>query len=170
MNIDEITRLEDEWLSKMSIGGHAKDRDVAYEDMGAYAAWRMIFEEYVVLATQGDLEALKRALFLVWFGQAEPDWLCGIKGLDRKLVEQVLQTAETLVERGELDTELGWMLPWYYHVAPWYLDPFDDLDALKQVSKERWDSYKELCMESSFEGRGQLGQYWRSLQKRFVWP
>jgi hypothetical protein len=169
MDLREIARLEDEWLSKMS-SERFRGGDAVFEEMGVYAAWRMIFEQYVLLATDGDVEALKRALFLTWYGLAEPSWLCGIKDLDDKLITQVFQMVNALVETDELDAELRWMLPWYYHIAPYYLDLSDDLNALKQVSRGRWDSYQELYMESSFEGRGQLGQYWRSIQKRFVWP
>jgi hypothetical protein len=171
MNLDEITRLEEEWLAKMSSSsGSINERDEANETTGVYAAWREIFEQYVLLAKNGDVEALKRAFFLAWYEQAEPDWSSGIKGLDYRLIEEVFQMLDALIETGEVDLELSWMLPWYYHIAPWYLDPYDDLHTLKQASKGGWDLYREFCGDSSFEGRGQLGEYWASIQKKFVWP
>lgn len=164
MNLEELTDLENIWLSKKSgVSGES-----AYREMGVYDAWRMIFEQYVFLAREGDEEALKRALFLAWYEQAEPDWLTGVKDLDGRLIEEIFHRTNTFAEKDELDTELCWMLPWYYHVAPWYLDPFDDLEALKRISRGRWDAYRERCAESSFEGRGQLGLYWRSVQRKYA--
>jgi hypothetical protein len=167
MNLDELTALENEWLAKMSGETSSGHGDAWWQNTDVYDAWRMIFHQYVLLAREGNLEALERGLFLAWYGQAEPPGLCGIKHLDGGLVEEVLHMVNSLVEKDQLDEELTWMLPWYYHVAEWYLDPHDDLEALKQASKGDWHAYDEGCLESSFANRGQLGEYWRSIQMRF---
>jgi hypothetical protein len=162
MNLDELTKLEEDWLSKMKTMSHTD-----YEDAGVYDVWTMIFKQYVLLAREGNVEALKRALFLAWYGQIEPSHLCGIKiqDLGANLVREVLQMTNALIEKDQLDEELTWMLPWYRHIVPWYLDGCDDLEGLKRVSGGQWSLYQQGCVESPFADRGQLGQYWRSIQK-----
>jgi hypothetical protein len=165
MDLDKLTWLEADWLSKMKAMSGTD-----YEDAGVYDAWTMIFRHYAVLARGGDAEALKRALFLVWYGQAEPYWLCGIKieNFDDSLIEEVLQIVNALIAENRLDEEYTWMLPWYYHIAPYYLDQRDALEGLKRVSEGEWYLYKTGCIESSFADRGQLGKYWRSIQVKYV--
>jgi hypothetical protein len=68
---------------------------------------------------------------------------------------------EDLATRGELDGELKWMLPFYYSVADWYLIP--GFDAIERASKKNVDLWQQVCLESSFEDRGQLGKYWMSI-------
>ena len=154
MTLEEITALENEWLAKHPYG-RVKDLHAACEQMGIYDAWRNIFEQYVILARQGDLEALKRALFLYWYSCSEPNELSGIPSLGDDLPFEVLGMINDLAQKGELDTELKWMLPYYYSITDWYIDRFEGFDKLKKISKEP---------DSSFDNRGQLGKYWKSIQ------
>jgi len=156
MTLEEITALEYEWMAKHPYG-RMKDLHAACEQMGIYDAWRNIFEQYVILARQGDLEALKRALFLYWYSCSEPNELTGILMLDEGLIIEVLTMVNELAQKGELDTELEWMLPYYYSITDWYIDRFKGFDELKKISKE-----PEL--DTSFDNRGQLGNYWKSIQ------
>ena len=114
MTLDEITALEYEWLAKQPEGGSFEQRHALYQRIGMYGAWQSIFEEYVVLSRQGNLEALKRALFLYWYSWAEPNELSGILGLDENLVKETLRMVDDLTRKGGLDEELKWMLPHYY--------------------------------------------------------
>ena len=63
MKVEQLATLEEEWLSKQR--SFVRDREALYEQTGVYAAWHNIFGQYVVLAREGDLEALKRALYFV---------------------------------------------------------------------------------------------------------
>jgi len=170
MRLDEISALEYEWLAKQqSVHGAHDDRDAAYERIGVYEAWREIFREYVTLSREGDPEALKRALFLWWYGYSEPHWLSGILKLDYALGEEVLRRVNELASKGQLDEELKWMLPWYYSICDYYLGSFEGIDALKQASMqetnrrdERW--WRLQCGRSSFENRGQMGECWGSVR------
>jgi len=170
MTLEELTALENEWDAKHPSRG---DKHAQCERDGVYEAWRRIFAEYVALARSGDLEALKRALFLAWYSQAEPSELSGLYLLDRGLWVEVLHMLEDLAARDELDDELKWMLPYYYMIADWYLS--SGFDAVENASKENVDLWQRLCLESSFENRGQLGKYWTSIQsnlkrRRSMWP
>ncbi len=168
MNLEELTALENEWLEKQPATGYIEERDALYKQIGMYEAWQDIFRQYVTLAREGEREALKRALFLYWYGCSEPHWLNGILGLDDELAKEVLGMVNDLAKKDELDTELKWMLPWYYCIAEWYLDRFDGFDELKKASKGNPFLYKKLCLESSFDNRGQLGEYWKSIQNNLT--
>ncbi len=167
MRLDELTTLEYEWLTKQhSVLGTHSDRDAAYEQMGAYEAWREIFREYVALSRDGDLEALKRALFLWWYQYSEPEWLSGLARLDLESAKELMHRVNDLASQGQLDEELKWMLPWYYSICDYFCGNFEGIDALKQASmpegkNRQWWGLQ--CGRSSFENRGQMGEYWRSI-------
>ena len=183
MNLEEITALEEEWLGKQGRlehewlqkvppdrpKGHSLQQlDRMGEETGVYDAWRRIFGEYVVLAREGNIEALKRAIFLVWFECAEPAWLSntGVWGLDMALVKEVLHMANTMAKEDRLDAELQWMLPWYYMIADFYLRA-EGLDDLRKASEKDPHAFSHVfpkgCLRSTFDNRGQLGRYWSDL-------
>jgi hypothetical protein len=159
MNVEQLATLEETWLKKQRqlVG----DRKVLYEQAGVYAAWREILGHYVAVARAGDLEALKRALYLIWAERSIGPVLTGLKDLDKATVRETLELADRLARDGRLDAELEWMLPYYYLVDPSYLDRFENLDALKHASRQRPFAYRGHCLETSFEHRGQMGEYWR---------
>jgi hypothetical protein len=167
MTLDEITALEYEWLRNQPDHGLMEELHAVFEKTGVYEAWRKIFREYVMLAKAGNREALKRSLFLYWYSWAEPHELSGIPVLDKDLAAEVLGMIDDMLHRGECDVELTWMLPYYYSVAEFYLADFgpDQFEELRRASKENPDLYRTLCLESTFENRGQLGRYWKSIQK-----
>jgi hypothetical protein len=162
MNTDELAALEERWLNKQrSLAG---DRDGLYEQTGVYEAWREIFRHYVVLAKQGDLEALKRAVYFAWAQCSISRLTTGIKDLDSQATREAFGVADELTQDGRLDAELQWMLPYYYVVERSYLDRFEDLEALKQASGLHPFLYRRRCLDVSFAQRGQMGDYWRAEQ------
>jgi hypothetical protein len=167
MTLDEITALEYEWLKKHPARGFMEERHALFLKIGVYEAGRKIFREYVALARTGDREALRRAIFLYWYSLAEPHELSGIPELDKDLAQEVLGMVDDMLRRGETDTELTWMLPFYYSIADFYLDYYwpDQFEDVRRASKENGDLWKSLCLESTFENRGQLGKYWKGIQK-----
>ena len=167
MTLDEITALEYEWLKKMPDRGFFEERDTLFQKTGVYKAWRRIFREYVMLAKTGDREALKRAIFLYWYSFSEPHELSGIPALDKDPAQEVFGLVDNMLQRGECDTELKWMLPFYYSIADFYIDYSwpDQFEHVRRASKENKDLWQTLCLESTFEHRGQLGKYWESIQK-----
>ncbi len=169
MNVEQLAALEEKWLNKQhDLTG---DRETLYERDGIYAAWGDLFEQYVALARQGDGEALKRTLFFVWAQCSMSHLMTGIRGLGEETVQEVLGMADKLVRDGESDAELEWMLPYYYLVAPLYLDRFEGLDALKLASRAHPFLYRRRCLEASFDHRGQMGEYWKTEQAHLRrWP
>jgi hypothetical protein len=160
MTLEEITEMENEWLEKHPKGG----QDDLCQQLGIYEAWSKIFGQYVILAKKGELEALKRALFLYWYSRSEPRELCGIPILNEDLIKEVLGMVDDMIQKGELDAELKWMLPHYYLITDWYIDRFEGLDALKELSKKNDNLWMQLCLKMSFSNRGQLGNYWNSIR------
>ena len=168
-NIDQLATREEQWLKKQH--GLVGDRGTLYEQVGVYAAWRDIFRQYVSLARKGDLEALKRALYFVWAEHSIGPLGTGIKNLDEDLATEALGIADRLAVDDRPDAELEWMLPYYYVVDPAYLDRFEDLDALKRTSREHPFLYRQRCQETSFDHRGQMGEYWKAKQAHLRrWP
>lgn len=162
MNVEQLAALEEDWLNKQrSLTG---DRDALYGQAGVYAAWHDIVSRYVDLANKGDLEALKRALYFAWAERSMGHLITGIKDLDKDTIRKALGIADKLARDGRLDEELQWMLPYYYIVAPLFLDQFKDLDALRQASLENPFLYRRRCLDASFDHRGQMGEYWRTEQ------
>jgi len=162
MTLEELTALENEWLAKQPWHGYAEQRDELYKRIGMYEAWQGIFREYVTLAREGNLEALKRAMFLCWYNVSEPGWLTGLMILDSELIGEVYGLVDDLACNGRLDAEFTWMLPYYYLIADFYLRP--EFGAVVKASRQNRDLWRQACLESSFDGRGQLGEYWASIQ------
>jgi len=168
MTIEEITELENEWMNKKPKRGSLADKDAQCQERGIYEAWRQIFEQYVILAREGELEALKRTLFLYWYSRSEPKELCGIPILDEGLIIEVLGMVNNLAQKDELDTELKWMLTFYYSLTDWYIDRLEGFYELKEASKGNESLWEQFCPKSSFSNRGQLGIYWKRLQDRII--
>lgn len=163
MTLEELTDLEDAWIGRPPTGS-AEDERADSQQTGVYAAWRRIFELYVLEARKGENEALKRALFLYWYSCSEPNELCGIPMLDKSLIKETLGMVNEIVKKGELDIEFKWMLPYYYFITEWYIDQLRGFRKLKKASKVNTELWREMCPESSFSGRGQMGYYWKSIQ------
>ncbi|UCC98183.1 MAG: hypothetical protein JSW66_20345 [Phycisphaerales bacterium] len=196
MTLEELTALENEWLRKHPKGS-LEDMHALCQETGVYEAWRRIFELYVIEARKGDLEALKRALFLYWYACSEPSEFSGIPALDDGLTAEVLGMVNETAKKGRLDIELKWMLPYYYYITDWYIERLEGFCELKEVSKANREAYmpdwsqpacyeslrglqealarkldldpwEELCLKSSFSNRGQMGYYWKSVQDNLI--
>jgi hypothetical protein len=158
MDIQQLTRCENVLMGKepgfaVSDGSEPTLRDLNWDD---------ILRQYLTLAReQGDLEALKRALFLAWYYQADPEWVTGIGSLDPQTTREVLRLANDWANRGQLDKEMIWMLSFYCTIVEWFLSP--DEDALRSFSVENKHLWMTGCLESSFDNRGQMGEYWKSI-------
>jgi len=162
MNVEQLATVEEQWLTKQrSLAG---DKESLYEQTGVYAAWRDIFRQYAALAREGDMEALKRALYLAWAERSMSRLVTGVKNLDEEGIREVFDIVDRLARDDPLDAELEWMLPYYYLVERSYLDRFENLEALKRASREHPFLYRQRSLEVSFDQRGQMGDYWRAEQ------
>jgi len=169
MNLEQLTALEYGWLRKQHRCG--ENKETLYKQLGVYTAWQDIFRQYVALARQGNIEALKRALYLAWTERSQGPILSGVKDLDRGLIRELFGLVDGLARTGGLDAELQWMLPYYYLIEPSYIEQFKGFEALRQVSRQGPFLYRQACLESSFDNRGHMGEYWKSKQAILrQWP
>ena len=162
MKIEELTQIEKSIKSRMPEGGHFEERHAYLSEHGLYEDWRSLFVQYANLALDGDLEAIKRALFFIWYQCAEPNQLSGINELDEDLVEKVLLKVDSLFGSGKLDIELTFMLPFYYQVAEWCFERFSGLENLVQASISNSELWQGEAPKVNWKNRGSMGEYWSS--------
>ena len=165
MNIDELAIKEQNlYSSVLEFEGTIEEKSDKVVYFGISKEYREIHQEYSRLA-KSELEALKRALFLMWYAISEPDWLTGIGLLDEKSEKRVIKILDRRLKRGITDYELDWMLD-YYSNWDYIFERFSDFkhfqNRLKSKSKtELPDEIDRLKMEQ----RGQMGRYWNSLTR-----
>lgn len=153
-----------------SIGAATGDAEARYrqiERSGMFGEYPAILSGYVELMgdEESSLEALKRALFLVWRGAMFPADLTGIAALPEAVARTVVERLDGAVRAGRADGELAWMLAWYRGTGSVALEL---LGATPRV----------LCWEAALPAdawrgagigaggmhrRGQLGRYWLAL-------
>jgi hypothetical protein len=129
-----------------------------------FADYAAIHREYVALAAGGDVEALKRALFLQWYRVTEPWYLCGLSDLDATAEHQAVRLIDERCASNRLDDELRWMLPYYYLITDYYFQYVGHCPALVtycQAHPQRGLIKKPPGFVS--QGRGQMGEYWESI-------
>ncbi len=144
--------------------GDAEERDRQVERSGMYGEYPAIVRAYQELL--GDpaarREALKRAVFLVWYSAIMPPQDTGIPPLPDGTVRSVFDALDAAVRAGLYDAELAWMLAWYHSQSP-------DLFAVYGASDDLM-SFIAATPASDWKGativadvmalRGQMGNYW----------
>lgn len=136
------------------------------EYQSIFADYAAIHREYVELAIGGDTEALKRALFLQWYRVTEPSSLCGVSDLDTSAEHRLLMLVDSLCESNRLDSELGWMLPYYYLIANYYFQHEVEYPALvAHCQTHSHGGHVTQPVGFVSDGRGQMGDYWQSIFK-----
>lgn len=147
--------------------GTFEERDAQIERSGFYGEYPDVLSAYLALLDDpaARLEAMKRALFIVWFGGVEPACVCGIRELPVRAVRATFIELDVLVRTGGGDAELRWMLAWYVELAPWLFEAYGAGPALGSFLG---DAPPDLWRASppplaALMNRGQMGQYWRSV-------
>jgi hypothetical protein len=154
-----------------SIGGATgtvEQRDVQITRSGMYAEYPAIFAAYLDLVLAGDdveaLEALKRAVFIAWYGFHAPPTSSGIAELPESTIRRLLEALDDAIARGRSDDELRVMLAWYDREFGYVFEHFGPVRALPRfiagVEPRQIDALRSSVERCS--GRGQLGRYWAS--------
>ena len=144
----------------MPVGGYVKERATYLKNHGLYEQWREIYTKYVCLAEAGDIEALKRAIFFAWYQFSEPSWLSGIRDLPDDQTRIVVNLLEEYLAYPQEDLEFKQMLPYYMAVCSYYLERFYPLPNIQKVSTLIEDCGKPILLNTHWEYRGQMGEYW----------
>ena len=146
--------------------GTIDEKDAQVQRSGLYAEYPAILACYLDrLASDEDrAEALKRAVFLVWWSAVEAPPLSGIAELPERYARQTMLALEEVAVSDELDDEFRIMLSWYHSILA---APFELFGADRYVPEMirglPHDAWRSRFHTPQFEHRGQLGRYWRSL-------
>ncbi|HEU4699122.1 MAG TPA: hypothetical protein VFS40_08080 [Gemmatimonadales bacterium] len=179
ITLEELAAWEDRLAREVeAVGAQAGPdlaaRDRALEQAGTYAEYASVFGSYVEWLELADApaaarEALKRATALVWLAGVLPAPATGLAELPEQAVRTVRQRLEAACRRGELDTELEWMLPWYYALDPFALvgpEPLPSLEALvTDADATAWRRLAPAPAAPALAHRGLLGRYWATLPR-----
>lgn len=161
--VEDIGKEEETLFKKMPLHGYIEQRDKYLIDHGLYNEWEEIYTKYVNLACQGDLEALKRAIFFAWYQLSEPAWLSGINQLPDDQTKKIVHILENKLKEGFRDCELEFMLPYYMAVCDYYLERFYPLPSIEEASKRNSANAEAMSRNSNWQLRGQMGKYWNTL-------
>jgi hypothetical protein len=159
--VSELAALHDQELRLLERveALRSVSRTSSLADDAVKTEYARVHRAYVELAERGAREALKRAVFLPWIEQAEPSFLTGVEDLDAGACEQTWTMLEQLCALGQLDSELMWMLPYYFGIAEWVF-PSDRCPCVVDLCRPRASNPPSVHAAQTFAGRGQMGLYW----------
>jgi hypothetical protein len=120
MILDDLAAEEEHLMGQIK---HATRR-AQLEQAGVFTRYHRVHEAYALLLPEAGsgMEALKRALFLQWYGWLEPPYISGLLSVDADCQWRVMHRLDQVVGHGELDRELACMLAWYYSITEWFFD------------------------------------------------
>ena len=153
--------------------GSIEERDAQITRSGLYAEYPAILAGYLDLVLDVDdaaiaLEALKRAVFIAWYGFNAPSTVSGIAELPESAIRRLMDALGDAIIAARIDDELRAMLAWYVsrfgHVFE-HFGPVRGLDALVGgVSDSAIATL--IANRGAWAGRGQMGEYWAALSSR----
>lgn len=164
MTIEQLTAQEEAVLFQINdTVGTIEERSQQLRTMGVFDAYQNIHCQYAKLATL-NLEALKRALFLQWYGLVEPSYYSGISVINPQAEETVIQALESQVKQPVMEAELQAMLSYYLNWEAIF-DRYERSKLFNRLITDRLD-YKAIIDQISsysMHKRGQMGLYWQSI-------
>jgi hypothetical protein len=142
------------------------------KDVGAESRirdeYRHVIDQYLVLAKDGNVEAVKRLVFLWWYSNTEPGHLTGVPEFTTAQAESTAELLRVALKVG-IDDEFKRMLAWYYCITAWH---FDDgvpelTPALKTLTVRAKDKAGIITLDviDTSERRGQLAEYFGSMKR-----
>jgi hypothetical protein len=147
--------------------GTIEERDAQITRSGLYAEYPAILAGYLDLVLDVDdaaiaAEALKRAVFIAWYGFNAPSTASGIAELPESAIRRLMEALGDAITAGRVDDELRAMLAWYSRQFGYVFEhfgPVRGLDALvAEVSEAAIGAL--VANPAAWVGRGQLGEYW----------
>lgn len=147
--------------------GAPEERDRQIERAGMYGEYPAIVRSYIELFDDPDssLEAVKRALFLVWRSAMALPMATGLTALPETTARRVIEQLDDVIRRGADDAELRWMLAWYRAEGSFVLELYGATARVMSLGSElgpdawRAENIEPIVMAP----RGQMGRYWAAL-------
>lgn len=159
-------------------------------ELDVYLRYQLIYRAYVDLVFNGydnqeRMEALKRALFIQWYSVAEPAFMSGIIYIGAPIDEfaeldlhrelAILENVQNFILGQAFDSELHWMMDWYYRIYDYYLtiESFPGIAPLIEylqsiVKMDHWIvTGVDLPELDRLHGRGQMSDYFVSMRKKY---
>ena len=162
MTLEELARREECLMAAIPAHGHFEDRMPQVVAARLTEQWQEIVESYAALLddpVQG-VEALRRAVFLVWYSWNEPSPLSGIGEFPAGVQLRILERLDQHLASDQPDTELRSMLRGY---GPGL--PFDQHPQLAGLNRF-FANIRGPCSPDTplgpLQARGALGAYWMS--------
>jgi len=149
--------------------GTLEERDRQIERSGLFGEYPAILNAYVELFADPEsaLEALKRAVFLLWHSAMAPPATTGIATLPDATARAVIEELDARVRPEAPDDELAWMLAWYVSGGRFVFELYGAtarlLAAADSTPPGTWRS--RSITENTMRQRGQMGHYWTALAK-----
>jgi hypothetical protein len=162
MTLQELAVWEKRLIAALPAHGHFEDLIPQVEAARLPEQWQQVVEGYASLLDDPEqgLEALRRAIFLVWYSYNEPWPLTGIRDLSAEVERLVLQRLDQHLASGQSDAELCSMLRGYGPGLPFDLHP--QLVALNRFLTGIQGPYSPNAPLGSLQARGAMGEYWLS--------
>ena len=153
---------EAELLAALPKGGYFEERAPLIEKADLPRRWVQVVQGYVELLDDAPyrLEALRRAVFLIWYSWNEPPALTGIGETSHELEVAVLQALEAELQSPEPDLELCSMMSGYGRGLPF--ERYPQFTATKAFLKTATGSCYPTVPMADLDSRGAMGAYWLS--------
>lgn len=168
LSLSSLAGWEEAVLASVAgASGSVEERYRQIERSGMYGEYPAIVSAYVELFDdeESHVEAVKRALFLVWRSAMFSPDVTGIAALPESTARVVMERLDALIRADEGDEELAWMLAWYRDTGEFALEL---LGATPRVL--RWESdlppdqWRRVPISpATMRRRGQMGSYWSEL-------
>jgi hypothetical protein len=168
LSLSSLAGWEDAVLASIrGASGTPEERDRQIERSGLYGEYPAIVRAYMELYADpaSAPEAVKRAVFLVWWGAMAPPSATGIAALPDGTSRAVIEDLDGRVRRGETDAELGWMLARYAAEARFVFELYGGTpQLLRFADSSAADAWRSAGITAaSMAQRGQLERYWTTL-------
>jgi len=149
--------------------GGIEERDAQITRSGIYAEYPAIFAGYLELVLLADdaaivLEALKRAIFIAWYGFQALPTASAIAELPESAIRRLMVALEDAIASAATDDELRMMLAWYQGEFGYVFEHFGPVRGLDElIAGVAPSSVAALAADGTrWNGRGQMAEYWRT--------
>ena len=150
--------------------GDIDERDAQITRSGIYAEYPAIFAGYLELVLDADdastvSEALKRAVFIAWYGLQALPTASAIAELPESAIRRLMAALDEAIAAGDADDELRVMLAWYVGAFGYVFEHFGPVRGLDTIIAGVDDAaVRALAGGARWNGRGQMGEYWAALR------
>lgn len=151
--------------------GDVEERDAQITRSGIYAEYPAIFGGYLELVLDADdgaivAEALKRGIFIAWYGLQALPVTSGIAELPESAIRRLMTALDDRIAAREADEELRMMLAWYAARFGYVFEHFGPVRGLaSSIADVTPARIAALVADGArWTGRGQMGEYWTALR------